>query len=475
MEDDNVQTEAMGDSHSFLPLPRREATEEQAIRSMVNGNDPVDWPVISEQPVNEFRTLGLATFAFLTLFLYGTGDPTFPGRQREVSLTEGFKHLIKYGEKNASNNLHWRFANHPRSPYWALNMKLGHQFISQAKVYLHHNPGDANLTVEELRVMVGNLSSTQLMRRLQRCAAKVQGSNQHWYQCHQELRALLDQKGPPTFFWTVSSADTYWPELHNLMMHPTGAQPTHQMRVQAVINNPHITDWYFSSKLSDWIDHWLYKTLDAEWHWCRYEYQARRSTHAHSCAKLKNNPGLTTLVEKAAVGWLASNMHQGETDVDDDVDQRVKEGELAKAGALEYVNWLVTTMNDSIPDEMWRVPVLHPCALHVKEIGDTDDEDYYNIINAVQRHTRCSAAYCLCTKHGQQHCRFDYPRPEQHASSLQFEKLQDGSVRALLTTQRNDPRVNSHNRIMIQHWRANVDLQVIVDVKACARYVAKYA
>ena len=98
-------------------------------------------------------------------------------------------------------------------------MKLRHQLLSQAKVYLHHNPGDANLTVDELRAMVGNLSSEYLMKRLQRYAANVQGSNQYWFQRHQKIRALLNQKGPPTFFWTVSSADTYWPELHNLMIH----------------------------------------------------------------------------------------------------------------------------------------------------------------------------------------------------------------------------------------------------------------
>ena len=28
---------------------------------------------------------------------------------------------------------------------------------------------------------------------------------------------------------------------------------------------------------------------------------------------------------------------------------------------------------------------------------------------------------------------------------------------------------------MLENWRANVDLQVIVDEKACARYMAKYA
>lgn len=149
---------------------------------------------------------------------------------------------------------------------------MRHQLISQASIYFHHNPGDANLTIEELQAMVGSLNSELLMKRVQRYAAKILGSNQYWFQRHQELRALLDQKGPPTFFWTVSSADTYWPELHKLMPHAPGPQLTHQMRVQSVIDHPHITDWYFASKLSDWINHWLYNTLDAQWHWCRYEY-----------------------------------------------------------------------------------------------------------------------------------------------------------------------------------------------------------
>ena len=194
------------------------------------------------------------------------------------------------------------------------------------------------------------------MKRLQRYAAKVKGSNQYWFQRHQELHALLDQKGPPTVFWTVSSADTYWPELHNLMMHPPAAQPT---RVQAVINNPHITDWYFTFKLLNWIHHWLYGTLDAEWHWVRYEYQARGSTHAYGCAKLKNDPDVCSLVEKEAVGWLATNRHQDDTNVDDDVEQLIQEGEVAKTAAFEYADWLGATMNISIPDETWCVPVPH--------------------------------------------------------------------------------------------------------------------
>ena len=60
-----------------------------------------------------------------------------------------------------------------RFPYWALNMKLRHQLLSQSSVYIHQHPGDANLTIENLRDMVGRLSAEQLMHRLQRYNANV--------------------------------------------------------------------------------------------------------------------------------------------------------------------------------------------------------------------------------------------------------------------------------------------------------------
>lgn len=98
-QEDSANEDNGHDSHSFLPLPTRQSTESDAICAAVTtGNSPLDWPNIIGQPINEFRTPYLATMSFPTLFPYGTGDPTYPGRQRQVSLTEAFKHLIKYGE-----------------------------------------------------------------------------------------------------------------------------------------------------------------------------------------------------------------------------------------------------------------------------------------------------------------------------------------------------------------------------------------
>jgi len=34
------------------------------------------------------------------------------------------------------------------------------------------------------------------------------------------------------------------------------------MRVSSVINNPHITDWFFQAKVTDFIHHWLNESLD---------------------------------------------------------------------------------------------------------------------------------------------------------------------------------------------------------------------
>lgn len=134
-------------------------------------------------------------------------------------------------------------------------MKLRLQLIAQTTVYLHQHPAEANLTTEDLRDMIGHLSAQQLMQQLQCYSAKVQGSSQYWYKQYNELHTLIEQKGPPTFFWTVSSAENYRPELHKLMPHSESSKTTDNICVHTVIDNLHITDWFFTSKMSNWVQH----------------------------------------------------------------------------------------------------------------------------------------------------------------------------------------------------------------------------
>ena len=109
------------------------------------------------------------------------------------------------------------------------------------------------------------------------------------------------------------------------------------MRVQAVINQPHMADCIFTVKLSDFVEHWLYEAFGAEWYWYRFEYQARGSTHAHGCAKLKNDPGIFSLVQKAASAWLIKQeLQQNETTSTPKQVQVLQCGEEATTLVLEY-------------------------------------------------------------------------------------------------------------------------------------------
>ena len=166
-----------------------------------------------------------------------------------------------------------------------------------------------------------------------------------------------------------------------------------------MIDCPHITDWYFSSKLQDLVQHWLYESLDADWHWYRLEYQARGSIrHVHGCAKLKNDSGICSLMQKESLACsIKQELNSRGEEPTEHQQQVIQEGEESKAAVCLYSDWLVTTCNESIPDDQWIFPDPHPCSLQFEHINDMD-QDYHNLVNAVERHTHCSPAYCFKRK-----------------------------------------------------------------------------
>ena len=117
----------------------------------------------------------------------------------------------------------------------------------------------------------------------------------------------------------------------------------------------------------------------------------------------------------------------------------------------------------------------------------TDEEqDYAELIANVQRHTKCSTAYCLrhakCKRtsalagdndHGSENelqCRFKFPKV--WSSRTHFE-LQDKQPD--LVTRQNDSHINGHNGAQLTGWRANVDMQVCVNAEMVSMYMTKYA
>ena len=101
----------------------------------------------------------------------------------------------------------------------------------------------------------------------------------------------------------------------------------------------------------------------------------------------------------------------------------IAEGDEAKAASIEYADFLMTTINEAIPDNKgWSVPNPRPCTVPFRNVQD-QDEDYHQIVNTVERHTRCSPAYCLHRKNGEREpsCRFCFPKELSDQSYVEFD------------------------------------------------------
>ena len=482
---DDLVYDQHSEMSSFMPVPPNKQQEMEAIQHQFSVSPNMTWPSRDSEPLSEFKTPFLATLAFPSLFPSSAGDPTNPSLMRDVKFGEKIKHLLKFGELENGNWV-YRFARHPRFAYWALNMIQRKQALGQAAFFIKQNPSEAHLTGEELQNLSNDGMGNTLISKISRYVGNITGTNSYWRKVRDDLKAIITHVGAPTFFFTFSSADMHWPDLHALFNHSDSQLSIKQDNRKNLIENPHIADWYFSQRFETFLKYWLYQTLDADWHWARYEYQSRRgSIHSHGTAKLKNDPGLCDLTETALKGFLAEKKLQELNDTLSDTEKHdlsmhIAVGKQASKSVCQYVDWLVTSVNPHPPDtEVWAKPPVHPCKRKYSEITDCDS-DYVDLVNTVQRHTHCSTSYCLKKKsESEVKCRFNFPFEHCEETKLEFEPIHSKngttSYRAKIRTRRNDSRLNIHQRLQLQGWRANVDLQVVLDFKVCLDCITKYA
>ena len=156
------------------------------------------------------------------------------------------------------------------------------RLLGQESFYLKQNPGEANLTLGELQEMI---SYNTVMKKLLRYAKNITGTNAYWNHAKEQLKATINQVGAPTIFWTLSCAEFHWPVYHALFTKDEDANSSSLRK--DIINNPRLIDWFFTVRVENFVKHWLYNTLEAEWHWYRFEYAVIRGyIHCHGFAKL---------------------------------------------------------------------------------------------------------------------------------------------------------------------------------------------
>ena len=77
--------------------------------------------------------------------------------------------------------------------------------------------------------MAASNNSAVFMSKVSRYVGNIAGTNAYWNKVREELKAIITNVGAPTLFFTFSSADMHWPELHALFGANTG-NTTSEMR-----------------------------------------------------------------------------------------------------------------------------------------------------------------------------------------------------------------------------------------------------
>ena len=343
-----------------------------------------------------------------------------------------------------------RFAKHPRFHFFALNTEMRWRALQIGRVYVKQHPGDVQLSLDELRDMVGRQGEA-FSNRVLHYASSLRGTKQYWFRQRSRLLSMVDTLGLPTIFFTHSAADLQWPELAHLIC-PEEPE-SRSSRTKAVIENPAIADWFFYHRVQEFIKAYYVGVLGVTDYWMRFEWQHRGSPHVHGLAWLPNAPDVEQLLSSL------------------DTSDAVKEEITGYAdGTVTTCNPAVLPDGSNIDDAAAPKTDSHVCNQVYGNIQDLN-EDLADLVATCQHHTRCSTAYCPRTRNGRQDCRFGYPKPLQPHTAIITEE------EPTLLTARNDGMVNSFNPVQLSAWCANVDMQYIVSrsrvIEYCTKYVTK--
>ena len=143
--------------------------------------------------------------------------------------------------------------------------------------------------------------------------------------------------------------------------------------------------------------------LNIKWYWWRVEYQHRGTPHVHGFIKLSNDHDLEKLGKTALRGYLQSKSSK-EHDYLSESQQMIFQGQEAEQKIIKFAENFINLRNyhkqNDKTQNMDYVVGEHPCKRPFHLVKKKDYEmDYYDLINSVQRHTKCFFHSCMSPIH----------------------------------------------------------------------------
>ena len=108
---------------------------------------------------------------------------------------------------------------------------MRHQSNATASVFFKINLEDTlPPTILELVNQLQDIPNQKIGERIARFGSSLRGTRSYWKKSRPKLTNMINQQGTPTFFFTLSAADTKWPDLNAMIpaAHSTGLAQDYQ-------------------------------------------------------------------------------------------------------------------------------------------------------------------------------------------------------------------------------------------------------
>ena len=465
-----------------------------ALRHVKSGGGYIQVPH-DPKPVNEFFNVELFPMIYPTLFPYGIGG--FEDRRRSVavSLKRHVKHLFNLKDKRFQEHYSFLFTVfnilQRRSVLLHTSLKVHkNNFENVAKNFASVSPETIHIVTE--RVSRGDSATANnsderkvlnLMKQVNTVTSNVPGTSASRVAMRNEIRALMMEKGLPSFFITINPADIYNPlvkflggadiDIDNLLPEEI---PNYWEQSILIAKNPFVAAKFFNIYIKAFINTILAfnpnksKLEDGilgvvnAYYGC-VEAQGRGTLHCHM------------------IVWLEGSLNPNEI-----------KNRIIDQGDSEFCKRLISFLDDTIsnsiphdPDPNLTIPSSqhHPCSvrgfditgdvtsnLNGEDISKLQEKDLYNLVKSCQVHRHSKTCYKYWKGPPEpKECRFNLNENNTCEKSTFNMNTGELCLRCL------DGLVNNFNETILRAIRCNMDIKFIGSgpaAKAIIYYITNY-
>ena len=306
---------------------------------------------------------------------------------------------------------------------------------------------------------------------------ELRGSPPYFEKAKKDIFAMIRQLGPASLFCSFSSAETQWIHLRILAKlvgdkeySDTELQNlTWEEKSRLIQSDPVTCARHFDYQFNHFLKHFLMSGATplgkiADWFY-RVEYQQRGSPHIHMLIWLEDAPVYGCDDDSVVTSFIDEIITCKKSDNNPELEHLVNRQIHRHCQTCRKTSKAECRFNFPQPP-MKATSILHPLG---NDVSETDIRKHKDSWKNISKHLNDM-------KEGQD-ISFDQLLTNLNISKQNYYLAIRSSLNSptiYLKRNPNELRVNNYNSACLSAWRANMDIQYVLDVYACGMYIVSY-